>query len=105
MVSLVLTAALLSSFLLSGVSIRFREIASLLAGGGPSSAATVAIYVVLLACVNEAIVLPIAFYRSFVLEKRYGLSRESLRTWAVDHGKASGLGVALGIAGAEVVYL
>lgn len=104
MVSLLVTAVLLASLLLSGVSIRFREVASLLAGGGPSSAATVAIYVFLLACANEASTLPVAFYRSFVLEKRYGLSRESLRAWAADHGKASGLGVALGIAGAEVVY-
>jgi STE24 endopeptidase len=103
--SLLLTAALLASLLLSGGSIRLREAAVLLAGGGPSGAATVAIYVFVLACVNEAIALPVAFYRGFVLERRYGLSRESLRSWILDHVKASALGVALGIAAAELVYL
>jgi STE24 endopeptidase len=103
--SLLLTAALLASLLLSGASLRLREAAALLAGGGPSGATTVAVYVFVLACVTEVLALPVALYRGFLLERRYGLSRESLRTWALDHIKASVLGVALGIAAAEIVYL
>lgn len=48
--------------------------------------------------------MPLAFYRSFVLERRYGLSQASLRTWILDHLKASALGAGLGTAGAMFVY-
>lgn len=104
-VSLVLTAAFLATILLSGASVALREMAAAFSSGGPSSPLTVAAYVLLLACLNEAFALPVAYYRSYVLERRYGLSCESVRTWLLDHAKASALGVALGIGGAEVVYL
>lgn len=103
--SLVATAALLVSILGSGASIALRGLAAAFSGGGPSSPLTVAAYVLLLACLNEAVALPAAFYRSFVLERRYGLSREPLRAWLLDHAKASALGVALGMGGAQIVYL
>ncbi len=103
--SLLLTVALLASILLSGASVAMREAAAVFAGGSPGSLLTVAAYVLLLACLNEAITLPAAFYRSYLLERRYGLSRESIRTWLTDHAKASALGLLLGIGGAEVVYL
>ncbi len=105
LVSLLLTVALFASILLSGASIAMRELASAFSGGSPRSLLTVAAYVFLLACLYEAIALPAAFYRSYLLERRYGLSRESIRAWLLDHAKASALGVVLGIGGAEVVYL
>lgn len=103
--SLLLTVALFASILLSGISVSLREVSAAMSGGSPWSGLTVAGYVLLLACLNEAIALPNAFYRGFVLERRFGLCRESIRTWLLDHAKASALAVALGIGGAEVVYL
>ncbi|HEX6974020.1 MAG TPA: M48 family metalloprotease, partial [Vicinamibacterales bacterium] len=47
---------------------------------------------------------PLAFYRSFLLERRYGLSSEPLSTWVADHAKASALGFVLALAGALLVY-
>lgn len=43
----------------------------------------------------EIVSLPLVFYRAFVLERKYGLSSESLATWLEDHMKALGLGLAL----------
>lgn len=65
----------------------------------------VAVYVVILALLQEAITFPLAFYHGFLLDRRYGLSLEPSAAWFRDHAVAMGLGVILGIAGAEVVYV
>jgi Zn-dependent protease with chaperone function len=103
LVSLLATGALMAWLSYSGGSVDLRAIAA--RGGTAVSPATVAVYVLLLALLQEAVSLPIAFYRSFLLERRYGLSREPLRTWILDHAKASLLGVAIGVAAAESVCL
>ena len=105
LVSLLLTAGLLGGTLLSGASAAMRGWAMAVTDGAAGSPATVAVYVLLLAALHEALALPVAFYRSFILERRYGLSNEPASTWFVDHAKASALGAGLGIAAAEVVYL
>jgi STE24 endopeptidase len=92
------------SLLVSGASLNLRDVAVMLSGGEPWSPLTIAAYVFLLACLNEAIALPLAVYRGFLLERRYGLSREPLRTWVMDHVKAAALATVLGVGGAEVVY-
>ena len=104
--SVVATAAVLAGFLLSGASSAVAERARHAAGVQPGdySFRVVAIYVAVLAIVHELVAFPLAFYRGFVLERRYGLSFEPLRAWLRDHWKASALGVAFGLAGAEVVY-
>ena len=61
-------------------------------------------YVVLLSLVNEAVALPIAFYGGFALERRYGLSNESLAGWAVDQVKSFAVGIVLGGAAAQLLY-
>jgi STE24 endopeptidase len=104
-VSLLLTAALIGWLLLPGTSAALRAAAASLGGADPLSPLTIAIYVLLLAALNEAIALPLAFYRSFLLERRYGLSHEPARAWLQDHAKASALGVVFAIAAAEIVYV
>ena len=47
---------------------------------------------------------PFVFYRTFLLERRYGLSAEPLRTWAGDHVKALALGLVLSTAAGLVMY-
>lgn len=94
LLSLAATGGLLLWLLLSSASAALRD-----AAGG------VALYVVLLASLHEALALPIAFYRSFLLERKYGLSSEPLGAWLKDHAKAFGLTLLLGIGAAEVVYL
>jgi STE24 endopeptidase len=92
--SMATTVALLVALLFSGASAALRNVA-----GG-----SVAVYVLLLAAIRESIAFPQAWYRSFFLERRYGLSAETAGAWLRDHAKASVLAMTLGIAGAEVVY-
>jgi STE24 endopeptidase len=102
-VSLLLTLALLVWLLLDG-TVLLRDAAMSIVGADARSPLTIAIYVLLLAALNEIVALPLAFYRTFLLERRYGLSHESARTWLHDHAKASALGVVFGAAAAETVY-
>jgi STE24 endopeptidase len=57
-----------------------------------------------LALAWEALSLPLAFYRGFLLDRKYGLSSEPLSLWLADHGKALGLGLVLTLASAVGVY-
>jgi STE24 endopeptidase len=104
--SVAVTALLLAGFLLSGASAavadRARHIAGATSGG--YSFAAVALYVAAFAVVQELVAFPLALYHGFILERRYGLSTESLAAWLNDHLKAAGLGLALGLGGAEIVY-
>jgi len=100
--SLGLDALLLGGVIVSGASVALRGAAAGVAG--PRPALVVGVYVLLLAALHEAVSLPVAFYRGFLLERRYGLSRESPAGWARDHVKAGVVGLAFGLAGASVAY-
>lgn len=95
------TALVLGAFLLTGASAALAAAAQTVAPFPPFS---VAIYVVVLATVQEAAGFPLALYRRFLLERRYGLSREPFGAWLRSHLQASALGLALAVLGAEVVY-
>ena len=69
------------------------------------SPAAVAVYAILLTLIQSTAALPFALYRHFLLERRFGLSSEPLGAWVRDHVKALVLGLVLGVAGAEIVYL
>jgi STE24 endopeptidase len=99
--SAVIAGVVLGCLLLTGASRALADAGRWLA---PGAAASVAIYVMMLAVVQEAAALPLVFYRTFFLERHYGLSSEPFGAWFRDHAKASTLGVVLAIAGAEVVY-
>jgi STE24 endopeptidase len=62
------------------------------------------LFVLLLSLLSEAAGLPLAFYSGFVLERRYDLSNESLRSWFADRAKSFAIGLALGGGAAEVLY-
>lgn len=52
----------------------------------------------------ELIAFPFTFYSSFLLERRYELSSESLAAWVRDHAKALGLTLVLAVTATYVVY-
>jgi STE24 endopeptidase len=89
-------------FLFSGASAATRDFATTLAAGSPTG--TVALYVIVLALVQEAVALPLAFHHSFILEHRYGLSSEPLASWFGDHLKSVAIGLFVATAGAAIVY-
>lgn len=67
-------------------------------------AAVVLVYVVVLGVIHGLGELPVSFYRSFVLEHRYGLSTEPFGHWVVDQVKGATIGAALSCAGFSLLY-
>ena len=63
-----------------------------------------ALYVIMLVGLQEGIALPAAFYRSFVLERRYDLSAEPVGAWLRDHAKGVAIALAFALVTAHVVY-
>ena len=66
--------------------------------------AVVLVYLACLGAVHEIGALPIALYRSFLLERRYGLSTERLGHWVLDQVKGGALGAALSAVGFALLY-
>ena len=101
-----LTAVMLGGLLVSGASVALADVARLVAHTrADSSPLAIAVYVVILGVLQEALALPLALYHGFFLDRRYGLSSEPIGGWLRDHVKAIGLGLMLAIAGAEIVYV
>src|SRR5687768_11078493 len=96
------TALILLGLLFAGGSRGFRERAADVAGANPTL--IVGLYVLLLSIVFDAATLPFSFYRGFLLERRYGLSTETMGHWLKDHAKAVLIGVLFAELGAIFVY-
>ena len=98
-------AVWLVALLATGASAWLADRAAGIAGLLPtplSRPAAVVLCVVVVAIGWELISLPFALYGSFLLERKYGLSSESLSTWLGDHFKAFAIGL-LFVAGAGLV--
>jgi STE24 endopeptidase len=67
-------------------------------------ATTVVIYVVFLSLLNEIGSVPLGWYSGHVVERRYGLSDESLAHWMTDEAKSFAVGLVLGCGGAALIY-
>jgi STE24 endopeptidase len=65
---------------------------------------TLLVFTMGLALVLELVALPWYFLRSFLLERTYGLTSESLETWLRDHVKASVVALVVGLAAVEVLF-
>jgi len=102
-----MSALLLGGLLASGLSTVLANVARQVAhaAAGSFSPLAVVVFVVILAGLHELFTFPVAWYQGFLLERRYGLSLETPRVWLRDHAKATALGLALSVAGAEIVYL
>lgn len=99
---------LLLALVVSGGSVWLRDaaesLASVMAPAGWLRGLSVVVYVVLLTLLNEVGSLPLAFYGGFVLERRYGLSKQPIRTWVIDQVKSLALGVVLGVVATSTLY-
>ena len=103
--ALVWSAVLLGGLLITGASVGLRGLADKWAPAGWWHAtAVVAIDVTLLSLINELVSLPLSFYSGFLIERRYGLSNQTLKAWLVDELKGLGLGLVLGGGAATIVY-
>lgn len=106
--SVVWSALLLALLLVSGLSEALRDlavtIAAALAPAPVTRAVATLVYVVGLTTIVEACTLPLGFYGGFVVERRYGLSTQPFRAWALDQVKGLALAVMLGAPAAILLY-
>jgi STE24 endopeptidase len=91
--------------LIAGGSSALRTAALQLSGAADGAPSTVAVYVLLLGAIYQIGRLPLTFYGTFLLQRRFGLSSEPLGTWIHDHAKAGALLLVVALAAAEAVYL
>ena len=64
----------------------------------------VGLYVLVLSIIIDLGLLPISFYKGFVLERRYGLATQTAGHWFRDYAKAVLIGLVFAEGGAEFVY-
>jgi len=65
--------------------------------------ATAAVFAFLLVLIHETVLLPLAFRRGYLLDRRYGLTDERPRAWLLDHLKGQALAGAILVVAAVVV--
>jgi len=87
--SLAISTAVLVVLLTSGLSISIADIARRASHTDPlsDSALAVVIYVLIVVALHEVATFPVALYQGFLLERRYGLSKEAPGGWLADHAK------------------
>jgi STE24 endopeptidase len=107
-VSLLWGVGLLVALVWSSASLSLRTLAESaaapLAGTIFFQSASVTLYVLMLAILNEIGSVPIAFYTGFLLERRYGLSTERVSGWLWDQAKSFVLGVVLSVGAAVALF-
>jgi STE24 endopeptidase len=100
---------LLAGLLLTGFSHLIRDAAAALAAaarvpGYLQLPVTVAGWITMVGALHEIGALPIACFSGFLLERQYGLSRQSFGGWLREHFKALGVGLVAGVAAGVFVY-
>lgn len=91
---MLIAIALFAGLTLSGGSLSLRDTA-----GG-----SVFAYTLIVAVLYEAVTLPLAWYRSYRVERSYELSKATPGSWLRDYLKSAVLMLALALAAAEFVY-
>ncbi len=104
----VLVGAFLFVIAISGMAAAFRSAAEWLTAWLPgmlAPGASMALFLAGLVATVQALELPFAWYQSYWLERRYGLSTQILAHWLADHVKAVTVSSAVMVAGVWAVYL
>ncbi|NQU10158.1 M48 family metallopeptidase [bacterium] len=97
----VLTVVALVVFLVTGAS---AALADWFRSQLPNPWAHVAGYGLILVIAAKLLFLPLTFFGDYLLEHRYGLSRQTLGGWCRDELKSLGLNAVLGIVVLDVLY-
>jgi STE24 endopeptidase len=98
---------LLAGLLFTGFSYTIRDASEALAAPAPAwlqLPLTACAWVLVAALLHEVGALPISFYGGFLLDRRYGLSRQSAAAWWKDHASSSGVGLLFALVAATWVY-
>jgi STE24 endopeptidase len=100
----VASAALAASALIALLVFGWSGDLAAWAGALGGRASAVAVFTAVLAIAWELISLPVAFYGTFLLDRKYGLSSETVGTWAGDHLKALAIGLLFTITASVALY-
>src|SRR5438105_9227163 len=100
-IGFIIDVLILLYLLTSHSSIRIRQFAETFS---PSQWISIAIYTLILTGILKVFDLPLSFYSGYLLEHRFGLSRQSLGSWIKDQLKALAIGLPLGIGAVELIY-
>src|SRR6266581_3715437 len=92
---------LISAILLRGSTFDLRRWASAFGGGPPQFA----LYTIALYFVFWIPVIPIGVLGGFVLERKYGMSVQGLRSWLADAAKSLAIGLGFSLLAVEVLYV
>jgi len=102
------TLTLLVGLMLGGISVDLRQwaedLASLKFYLNEYQPLIVGLYALALSFVFDVALLPISFYKGFVLERRYGMATQTAAHWLKDYLKAVLIGLVFAEASAEFVY-
>jgi STE24 endopeptidase len=97
----ILDAVILVYLIVSGWTIRIRQFAESITD---SEFLIVLIYIVIVGGALKLIELPLSFYSGYVVEHKFGLSRETHGSWAKDEVKALAVAASMGIVSIEIIY-
>jgi STE24 endopeptidase len=110
LVALVMVSAALAAFTALGGGVWLRDVSSTFArvvtdSAGTRDAITVGLVALGLTALLDLAALPGAVYRGTILDRRYGLTRQTSLEWWRDWLKSMALGAVLSVAVAATVYL
>ena len=109
LISTAWTLTLLLGLMLTGGSVALRDwadnIAALQFYRSEYQPLVVGLYVLALSMAFDLALLPVSFYKGFMLERRYGLATQTAGHWFKDYVKAVLVGLVFAEAGAEFVYV
>jgi STE24 endopeptidase len=88
-------------YLLVSGSVRIRNFAESIAA---SESVTVLVYILAVGLMFKVVQLPLGFYSGYVVEHRFGLSRQTITDWIKDQLKGLALGIPLGVGAVELIY-
>lgn len=100
-VGFALDVLILLYLLISGSSIRIRQLAEAISG---SQWISIAIYTLIITAILKVSDVPISFYSGYWVEHRFGLSRQSLGGWIKDQLKGLAISIVLSVVAVEVLY-
>ena len=102
------TCALLVGLMVTGTSGRIRDwadnVAALEFYIAENQPLVVALYLLVLSAIVDLALLPIGFYKGYLLERKYGLATESALHWFWDYIKAVFIGLVFALIAGEFVY-
>src|SRR5262245_40807638 len=97
----VLDVLILLYLLVSGSSIRIRQLAETISD---SQWISIAIYTLMITAILKVFDVPMMFYSGYWFEHSFALSRQALGGWIKDQLKRLGISIALSVLAIEVVY-